>query len=109
MIARLLFATLLPMLTLSALAQGNGKLSNHLQRMVRCQTLSTEVKKSHEKKILTLMTVAGENALHTLSADYGLEVQDSIGRIYIVRIPLQHCRNSLPMRVLNASRPSLWP
>jgi len=87
-IARLLFATLLPMLTLSALAQGNGKLSNHLQRMVRCQTLSNEVKKSHEKKILTLLTVAGENALNTLSADYGLEVQDSIGRIYIVRIPL---------------------
>ena len=83
-----LLATMLPMLTLSALAQGNSKLSAHLQRMVRCQTLSTEIKKSHEKKILTLMTVAGENALRTLSADYGLEVQDSIGRIYIVRIPL---------------------
>ena len=88
MLKRLFFATLLPMLTLSALAQGNSKLSAHLQQMSRRQRVSTEIKKSHEKKILTLMTVTGENALRTLSADYGLEVQDSIGRIYIVRIPL---------------------
>lgn len=83
-----LFITMLLMITPSVMAQGNGKLSEHLQRIVRSQKISNKTKQFSEKKILTLMTVAGENILSTLSADYGLDVQDSIGRIYIVRIPI---------------------
>lgn len=79
---------MLLMITPSVMAQGNGKLSEHLQRIVRSQKISNKTKQFSEKKILTLMTVAGENILSTLSADYGLDVQDSIGRIYIVRIPI---------------------
>ncbi len=83
----LLLSAMLLSLSFFAIAQGNKKMSPHLQQMLKTYTTSATAKTPLKGSVLTLMTTQGGHSIHAVSADYGLEVQDSIGRIYIVRIP----------------------
>ena len=73
---------------LSAQAQDYTKLSAHLSQLVRQQPSAAAARGPLPHPILTLMTTTDGLSATTFAADYGCQVVDSIGRIYIVSIPL---------------------
>ena len=79
----------LSFLALTASAQDYTKLSGHLASLVRQQAKAVAVRSaSRPHSILTLMTTTDGRSATALATDYGCSVVDSIGRIYIVDIPL---------------------
>ena len=81
---------ILPLLLLASLptmAQDYSKLSGHLTRLLQ-QTETARSRGAQAGKVLTLMTTADGSSATALAADYGCRVVDSIGRIYIVDVPL---------------------
>lgn len=79
----------LSFLALTASAQDYTKLSGHLAALVRQQANAVAARSTAlPHSILTLMTTTDGRSATTLTTDYGCRVVDSIGRIYIVDIPL---------------------
>ena len=69
-------------------AQDYTKLSAHLSQLVRQQPSAAAARGPLPHPILRLMTTTDGLSATTFAADYGCQVVDSIGRIYIVSIPL---------------------
>ena len=57
------------------------KLSHHLSALAKSQPQG--------RHILALMKLAGQDDIHAVAAEQGFQVVDSVGRIYIVRIPVR--------------------
>ena len=82
-------AFVLSLLALTASAQDYTKLSGHLASLVRQQAKATAARSTTlPHSILTLMTTTDGRSATTLTTDYDCRIVDSIGRIYIVDIPL---------------------
>ena len=72
---------------MTATAQDYQKMSPHLATLVRQHdgTTSNDIKR--DRTVLTLMATKSSNAT-AIAADHGCHVVDSVGRVYIVEIPL---------------------
>ena len=89
---RIAFITTFVLFVFSIAAQNTQKLSAHLSRLVQKQsTVKGKQTDAHSHSILTLMTTNGGTSAKALEREYsGLNVVDSIGRIYIVSIPISN-------------------
>ena len=70
------------------MAQDFQKLSPHLVTLVRQQGGGTSVYSIQHRSVLALMTVTSGQAALAVAADYGCHLVDSMGRVYIIDIPL---------------------
>ena len=68
----------------------SNKLSGYLREIIQSDTsLSVKGKNPKRDEISVLMTVNDQGCFDAIVEDFGCDVLDSIGRIYIVRVPVR--------------------
>ena len=70
------------------MAQDFQKLSPHLVTLVRQQGGGTSAYNNQHRSVLALMTVTSGQAALAVAVDYGCHLVDSVGRVYIIDIPV---------------------
>ena len=74
--------------SLTAMGQNYRKMSPHLATLVQPHEGTSSETVKQNRQVLTLMTVTKGSTATSIATDYGCQVVDSVGRIYIVEIPV---------------------